>query len=387
MRTRHHDAHQVRNPTNPKETPMSEHHDHPAQPAQPGNGGFEEGHRTLPNDNRVGQFSDGNEALPDDNRLGQFSDGGETRPPTKHGGAIQRQRRDRPLVDAGGERPNIIEPHCDPTCEPRPQEIGPNRATRQADFRAYAERRDPRARERLVRAHLPLANAIARRFDRGHRVPLEDLQQLAALGLIKALGRFDPSHGAAFSSFAVPTIQGEIRRYFRDFTWTVRPPRQLQEGAIRVERERDQLTTDLGRNPTAGELAQRLGCTIEDILEATQAGQARGSDSFDQPLTPDDSDDAHTLGRATGSRRPGLRRRRNHRRARSPARRHCPNATRWRSIFASARISPKPKSASASAARKCRSRASCAPPSRNLPSTHTPPSPPRPRPQRELILD
>ena len=127
-----------------------------------------------------------------------------------------------------------------------------------ADFRAYAEHRDPHARERLLRAHLPLANAIARRFDRGDRVPLEDLQQIAALGLIKALDRFDPGNGAAFSSFAVPTIQGEIRRYFRDFTWTVRPPRGLQERVIRIERERDQLTRDLGRSPTAAELAQRL---------------------------------------------------------------------------------------------------------------------------------
>ena len=106
-----------------------------------------------------------------------------------------------------------------------------------ADFRAYAQHRDPHARERLLRAHLPLANAIARRFDRGDRVPLEDLKQIAALGLIKALDRFDPDNGAAFSSFALPTIQGEIRRYFRDFSWTIRPPRELQERAVRIDRD------------------------------------------------------------------------------------------------------------------------------------------------------
>ena len=195
-----------------------------------------------------------------------------------------------------------------------------------ADFRAYAEHRDPHARERLLRAHLPLANAIARRFDRGDRVPLEDLQQIAALGLIKALDRFDPDNGAAFSSFAVPTIQGEIRRYFRDFTWTVRPPRDLQERAIRIEREREQLTSDLGRSPTAAELAHRLGCTIEDILDATEAAQARSSDSFDRPVAAD-GEDAATLAsglepktRASPPPKPPPRS--------TACSRHCPNATR-----------------------------------------------------------
>jgi RNA polymerase sigma-B factor len=182
----------------------------------------------------------------------------------------------------------------------------PERRHELADFRAYADHRDARARERLIRTYLPLANAIARRFDRGGRVPLEDLQQIAALGLIKALDRFDPGNGAAFSSFAVPTMQGEIRRYFRDFTWTVRPPRDLQERAIRIEREREQLTRELGRNPTAAELAQRLGCTIEDILDAGEAAQARGSDSFDRELAADDSDDAHTLGDRLGAQDSGF---------------------------------------------------------------------------------
>ena len=170
-----------------------------------------------------------------------------------------------------------------------------------ADFRAYAQHRDPHARERLIRAHLPLADAIARRFDRGNGVPLEDLRQIAALGLIKAVDRFDPDNGAAFGSFAVPTMQGEIRRYLRDFTWTVRPPRELQERAILIARERDQLTSELRRSPTAAELAQRLGCTIEDILEAAEAAQARGSDSFDRPLSADDRDDAATLAERLGA--------------------------------------------------------------------------------------
>jgi RNA polymerase sigma-B factor len=174
-----------------------------------------------------------------------------------------------------------------------------------ADLRAYADHRDPGARERLIRNYLPLANSIARRFDRGQRVPLEDLQQIAAIGLLKALDRYDPARGAAFSSFAVPTMQGEILRYFRDFSWTVRPPRELQERAIRIEREREQLTNDLGRNPTARELAAQVGCTLEELLDASEAAHARSSDSFDRPATTQ-ADDAATLGERLGGEDPGF---------------------------------------------------------------------------------
>jgi RNA polymerase sigma-B factor len=174
-----------------------------------------------------------------------------------------------------------------------------------ADLRAYADHREPRARERLIRRYLPLANSIARRFDRGQRVPLEDLQQIAAIGLLKALDRYDPGHGAAFSTFAVPTMQGEILRYFRDFTWTVRPPRGLQERAIRIEREREQLTSDLGRNPTARELAAQVGCTPEELLDASEAAHARSSDSFARPVTTQEGD-AATLGERLGDEDPGF---------------------------------------------------------------------------------
>jgi RNA polymerase sigma-B factor len=139
-----------------------------------------------------------------------------------------------------------------------------NRRGREAaDLLAYADHREPSARERLIRDYLPLANSIARRFDRGQRVPLEDLQQVAAVGLLKALDRYDPAHGAVFSTFAIPTMRGEVMRYLRDFSWTVRPPRALQERAIRIEREREQLTNDLGRTPTAREFAEQVGCTPE----------------------------------------------------------------------------------------------------------------------------
>ena len=241
-----------------------------------------------------------------------------------------------------------------------------------ADFRAYAEHRDPHARERLLRAHLPLANAIARRFDRGDRVPLEDLQQIAALGLIKALDRFDPDNGAAFSSFAVPTMQGEIRRYFRDFTWTVRPPRELQERAIRIEREREQLTTRA--RPQSHRRRTRPAARLHDRRHPRRHRSRPGprqrllrppsrrptattpprSPTGSEPKTPA-SPPPKPPPRSTAC---------------SP---RCPNATRSSCTYASARTSPKPKSAGASAARRCTSRASCAPPSPNSPSTHKPP--------------
>src|SRR3954453_9479511 len=171
--------------------------------------------------------------------------------------------------------------------------VAPRKSDRRgdaADFWGDGDLRDAQGLERVIRAHLRLANAIARRFDRGGRVPLEDLQQVAALGLIKALERFDPDHGFAFSSFAVPTMEGEIRRYFRDFTWSVRPPRELQERAVRIERERERLATQLGRSPTARQLAARIGCTLDDVVDALEAAQARGSDSLDRPVASDDAD-------------------------------------------------------------------------------------------------
>ena len=100
-------------------------------------------------------------------------------------------------------------------------------------------------------------------------------------------------------------MQGEILRYFRDFTWTVRPPRELQERAIRIEREREQLTNDLGRNPTARELAAQVGCTPEELLDASEAAHARSSDSFDRPATTQEGD-AATLGERLGDEDPGF---------------------------------------------------------------------------------
>ena len=119
----------------------------------------------------------------------------------------------------------------------------------------------------------------------------DDLQQVASLGLLKAIDRFDPERGLAFTSFAVPTILGELKRYFRDHGWTVRVPRDVQELTLRVDTISQTLTGELGRSPTPAELAERANATTEQILEALAAATAHHPDSLDQPLS-DDGDDA-----------------------------------------------------------------------------------------------
>src|SRR5215204_5847454 len=128
-------------------------------------------------------------------------------------------------------------------------------------FRRYGSTRDPSLREQLVKTYLPLARTIARRY-RSPRVPLEDLVQVAAIGLMKAIDRYDPARGVAFSSYAVPTMVGEVQRHFRDHTWGVRPPRELQERAQRVMTANRELGAELGRPPSVGRLATRLQLSL-----------------------------------------------------------------------------------------------------------------------------
>jgi RNA polymerase sigma-B factor len=131
----------------------------------------------------------------------------------------------------------------------------------------------PADREALVRRYLPLAHGLAARY-RETSEPMDDLQQVAAIGLLNAIDRFDPDRGSQFISFAVPTILGELRRYFRDYTWALRVPRSLQELTLAIERERDRLTTALGRSPTVAELAQHLGTGEEVLLQALEVSLA-----------------------------------------------------------------------------------------------------------------
>jgi RNA polymerase sigma-B factor len=156
-------------------------------------------------------------------------------------------------------------------------------------FSRYRRQHDQAAREALVERFLPLATQLARRYHRGHE-PLDDLIQVASVGLLKAIDRFDPARGTAFSSFAVPTIVGELKRYYRDKGWAVRVPRDLQDLTLRVERATDRLVHTLGRAPTVSELADDLGVTIEDVLEAHEAAAAHRADSLDRPGSDDDQD-------------------------------------------------------------------------------------------------
>jgi RNA polymerase sigma-B factor len=171
---------------------------------------------------------------------------------------------------------------------------------------AYAESRDPRLREALVERFLPLARSIAKRYRKAEE-PFDDLLQVASLGLLKAVDRFDPARGIAFSSFAVPTIVGELRRHFRDRCWSVRPPRELQERALEVDKYRTELTTRLGRSPSVRELGQALELDDEQVLEALQAQQGMRAASLDAPRSSGEDNDA-TLADAHGSLDPELAR-------------------------------------------------------------------------------
>jgi RNA polymerase sigma-B factor len=156
-------------------------------------------------------------------------------------------------------------------------------------FRRYRATRDHTLRDQLVTRHLPLARSIARGFDTS-RVPFDDLVQIASLGLIKAVDRYDPAFDTRFSTYAVPTIRGEILRYFRDFTWGVRPPRDLQERALALLRASDEMRSEIGRSPSAAELAEHVGVSVEDVLDGLYAGRARDGDPIEP--TTDDHDEA-----------------------------------------------------------------------------------------------
>jgi RNA polymerase sigma-B factor len=171
---------------------------------------------------------------------------------------------------------------------------------------AYADTRDPQLREALVERFLPLARSIAKRYRKAEE-PFDDLLQVASLGLLKAVDRFDPERGIAFSSFAVPTIVGELRRHFRDRCWSVRPPRELQERALEVDRYRAELTSRLGRSPSVREIGQALELDDEQVLEALQAQQGMRAASLDAPRGNGDDHDA-TLADAHGTIDPELAR-------------------------------------------------------------------------------
>lgn len=143
-------------------------------------------------------------------------------------------------------------------------------------FRRYKEEGDEEAREQLIVSHVNLVRYIAAKFkNRGE--PLDDLIQVGTIGLIKAIDRFDPSRGLEFTTYATPTIMGEIKRHFRDKGWTIRVPRRLQELSAKVNSATDELTAQLQRSPSIEEVADYLGTTADEVLEAMESSSAYSS--------------------------------------------------------------------------------------------------------------
>ena len=179
--------------------------------------------------------------------------------------------------------------------------LEPNRRQEiREQFIEYARDRGPALREQLVAAHLGLAEYLARRFaNRGEA--LDDLVQVASLGLIKAVDRFDPERGVEFSTYATHTIVGELKRHFRDKGWAIRAPRRIQELYLRLGKVVANLGQQLGRSPTIGELAAGVEVSEEEVLEALEVGQAYRSMSLDAP-----SDEGEPLATRIGEEDPSI---------------------------------------------------------------------------------
>ena len=152
---------------------------------------------------------------------------------------------------------------------------------------AYLENGDVQARDRLVEELMPLVRSLANRYA-GRGEPTEDLIQVGAIGLVKAIDRFELEKGVELSTYAVPTIVGEIRRHFRDRTWGVHVPRRLKELSMRLSRTRDELSAELGRAPTVAELAEAAGVDEEEAIDALEASKAYAPRSLDQPHDEDE---------------------------------------------------------------------------------------------------
>jgi RNA polymerase sigma-B factor len=161
------------------------------------------------------------------------------------------------------------------------------------------KRGDPGARDELIERFLPLARQLARRYQRSNE-PFDDLLQVASVGLVKAVDRFDPARGVAFSSYAVPTILGELKRYFRDSGWAVHVPRGVQERVLKVDQTVSKLSSRLGRAPAIAEIAETMDCTVEEVLEAMDAAQAYDAVSLDARRGGED-DEGETHGETLGA--------------------------------------------------------------------------------------
>jgi RNA polymerase sigma-B factor len=161
-------------------------------------------------------------------------------------------------------------------------------------FERWRRDKDRQARDELIERFLPLARKLARRYVQSSE-PYEDLVQVASLGLVKAVERFDPDRGFAFSSFAVPTIVGELKRYFRDTAWALHVDRGAQERARKITDAQQKLSSQSGRMPTVDELAQYLEMSQEEVLDGLQTAEAYGAVSLDAPLSNEDDEESSRL--------------------------------------------------------------------------------------------
>jgi RNA polymerase sigma-B factor len=166
-------------------------------------------------------------------------------------------------------------------------------------FLRYQRDGDLQARRLLIERFLPLARSLARRYD-GRGESLDDLLQTASLGLVKAIDRFEPQRGLSFSSYAVPTILGELRRYFRDSGWALHVPRGTQELVLKVNATVEQLSGELGRSPSPQQVAAELNLPVEEVLEAIEANAAFETTSLDTPLRSG-GEDSQTLAESLGA--------------------------------------------------------------------------------------
>jgi len=168
---------------------------------------------------------------------------------------------------------------------------GEGLASERALWARFVKDRDPAIREELVRRYLPFAKNLALRY-RGASESFDDLLQVASLGLVNAIDRFDPDRGAPFTAFASPTILGELKRHFRDRVWTVRVPRGLHDRMAEVEKAISELTVQLQRSPSVPEIAERLEVDPTDVLEVLEANHNRRPLSLDRPVGGEDSEES-----------------------------------------------------------------------------------------------
>lgn len=165
-------------------------------------------------------------------------------------------------------------------------------------FARWHQQQDQRAREELVWRFLPLARMLASRYN-GRGEPFDDLVQVASLALVKAIDRFDPARGNAFTSFAVPTILGELKRHFRDTGWSAHVPRATQELALRVQNAQERISAETGCSPTVHDLAEYLELTIEEVVDALEAANAHRAASLEIQVDSED-DGTRTLADTLG---------------------------------------------------------------------------------------